>query len=96
MDTLETTSATVIIPDLTTSRCWIGCTAGRSATMAAADRRLRLVVVLDLPSDLSPRELRERFVTALRAAVMRARARGLQTEVAEELWRATPGLEARR
>jgi hypothetical protein len=62
-----------------------------------ADRPIRLVVVMDLGGDPVPSELRDRFVGAVQAAIMRAaQARGVPLEVAEELWRAIPAAEPRQ
>lgn len=57
---------------------------------------IRLVVMLDLDGNLSPRNVRERYLIALRDAIVRASCRGaISTEIAEELVAATPAPEAR-
>jgi hypothetical protein len=57
--------------------------------------RVRLVVVLDVdPNRRSPAELREHFLDAIRAAILRTERRA-DPEILAELWRGLPGHEPR-
>jgi hypothetical protein len=56
-----------------------------------------LITVLLDTTDCPPRELRLRFLLALRAGILRAHERGaIASEIVEELWRAWPSEDQRQ